>query len=245
LEFCKDLLEKHGGYKAAGGFTLKAENLELFGSRLCLFANQCLQPEQLKPLIKIDVEASLEHISYSLYAQIDALHPCGIENPEPIFWSPNVYVCDQKMIGKGHLKLTIHDETLMNGQKFQAIAWRWGDYYPLPNRLDIAYRLRTNEWNGELSLELELVGARLPTSTPGTEFIHNDRSYICNLTCTGSSKELRIHNGDGRVLIVQQGQRIGTLSKGWQEALQVDVSKAPYFSIIKAALSALEHSSPL
>ncbi|WP_421658998.1 single-stranded-DNA-specific exonuclease RecJ [Leptothermofonsia sp. ETS-13] len=247
LEFCKDLLEKHGGHRAAGGFTLKATNLEQFRAHLRDFAHQALQLEHLKPLVEIDAQASLDQINFSLYAQIDALHPCGIANPEPVFWSANVRVCEQKMIGKGHLKLTVQDEAGGMGRKFQAIAWRWGDYYPLPNRLDIAYRLRANEWNGEISIELELVGARLPVAAPdiefpqNIEFTYNNRAYTCCLSQNGNGKELRIHNGDGKVLIVRQGQRMGCLSKGWQEPLPVDVSKAPYFGIIKAALSALEH----
>lgn len=239
LEFSKAVLEKHGGHRAAGGFSLKAENFELFRDRLSTFANQCLEPEHLKPLVQVDTEASLGQITYSLYAQIDALHPCGIANPEPVFWSPNVQICEQRVIGKGHLKVTVQDDSLMHGQKFQAIAWRWGDYYPLPDRLDIAYRLRLNEWNGEISLELELVGARSPGNVI-TSFTYNDRAYTCNMYRSG--KELRIHNGDGRVLIVYQGQKTGRLSKGLQIPLEVDVSKPPYFHIIKAALSALGHS---
>lgn len=242
LEFCKDLLVKHGGHRAAGGFSLKAENLEAFGDRLRTFAHQCLQPGQLKPLVEIDVQASLDQIDYPLYAQIDALHPCGIANPEPVFWSANVRICEQKTIGKGHLKLAVQDEGLGGNRKFKAIAWRWGNYYPLPAYLDIAYRLRTNDWEGEVSVELELVGVRVPAANPGTAFTHQDRSYICNLSQNGSGQELRIHNDNGKVLIVRQGQRMGTLCKDRQEPLSVDVSRAPYFDIIKAALSALGHS---
>ncbi len=247
LEFCKDWLEKHGGHRAAGGFTLQATNLEPFRARLREFAHQSLQLEHLKPLVEIDAQASLDQINFSLYAQIDALHPCGIANPEPVFWSANVCVCEQRMIGKGHLKLTIQDGLGGMGQKFQAIAWRWGSYYPLPHRLDIAYRLRASEWNGEVSIELELVGARLPVAaaavelSPTIEFTYNNRAYTCCLSQNGNGKELRIHNGDGKVLIVQQGQRMGCLIKGWQDPLPVDVSKAPYSGIIKAALSALEY----
>ena len=248
LEFCRELLEKHGGHKAAGGFSLKAENLAAFRSQLRTFAHQCLQVEHLKPLVEIDVATSLDQISFSLYAQIDALHPCGIANPDPVFWSPSVRVCEQKQIGKGHLKVTLQDETLTGGRKLQAIAWRWGDYYPLPKFLDIAYRLRTNEWNGEISVELELVGARLPapaSSLPGfeTEFVHNERFYTCNLFQNDSGKELQINNAQGKSLTVQKGQKVGILQEIHAGTRQVNVCQPPFYDLIKAALSALEGKS--
>lgn len=242
LEFCKDLLEKHGGHQAAGGFSLKAENLEALRSRLSSFAHACLQPEHLKPLVSIDAQASFSQIDYSLYAQIDALHPCGMANPDPVFWSPNVWVCGQKVIGKGHLKLTLSqdDELVSDRHQIQAIAWRWGEYYPLPKCIDVAYRLRTNEWNGEITVELELVGVRKPTfQVAPTEFFYHDRRYTCQLVQDAAGKELRIRNGQGDILRVRQGHKLGTLSKN-QVHTQVDVSQPHYYHLIKAALAVLE-----
>jgi len=247
LEFCKDLLDKHGGHRAAGGFSFKAENLEALRSRLRTFAHQTLAPEYLKPLVIVDVEAPLSQVDFSLHSQLEALHPCGMENPDPVFWSANVRIHEQKKIGKGHLKVTLsQDEGLGQStlgqptKKITAIAWRWGDFYPLPSRMDIAYRLRTNEWNGEVSLELELVGGRsVAAPSERTEFVHGDRCYACRLVAIAPGKELRIRNPDGKVLTVQQGQRIGQLTHPSKEATEVDVCQPPYFALIKAALDAL------
>jgi single-stranded-DNA-specific exonuclease len=250
LEFCKDLLDKHGGHRAAGGFSLKAENLPALRSRLCTFAHQQLAPEHLKPLITIDTEASLDQINLSLYHQLDSLQPCGIENADPVFWTSNVRVLEQKTFGKGHLKLSLSrgNTTLRsNSNRIQAIAWRWGEYYPLPRQVDIAYRLRTEEWNGEVSVELELVGVRLPPQpkfTPQSqpeeaEFVYNDRPYICKLVQNGLWQELRIRNGEGKVLFVRKGERVGTLRNNGDAPKEVNVCQPPYNDIIKAALGAL------
>jgi single-stranded-DNA-specific exonuclease len=172
LQFCGDVLDRYGGHRAAGGFSLEAKNLEEFRSRLSLFANGQLQPEHLKPLVTIDTQANLSDLTFELYNQIDALHPCGIDNPDPVFWTPNVRILEQKAIGRNqaHLKLTLtQDEPASsvraNGDlplsSIKAIAWRWGEYCPLPSPIDIAYRLRLNEWNGTRSVELELLGVRL------------------------------------------------------------------------------------
>ena len=161
LQSCHDLMAKFGGHKAAGGFSFPTKHLRQVKSRLVNFANQTLQPEHLKPLVMVDVRASLDQITSTLYDQIDALHPCGIGNPEPVFWTPNVRVVEQRTIGqtKAHLKLSVADDT---GQKMEAIAWRWGSYCPLPERLDIAYKLKLNEWQGKTTIQLELVGVRSP-----------------------------------------------------------------------------------
>jgi single-stranded-DNA-specific exonuclease len=247
LEFCKDLLDKHGGHRAAGGFSFKAENLEALRSRLRTFAHQTLAPEYLKPLVIVDVEATLAQVDFILHSQLEALHPCGMENPDPVFWSANVRIHEQKKIGKGHLKVTLSQDEGMGqtvlGQppkKITAIAWRWGDFYPLPPRMDIAYRLRTNEWNGEVSLELELVGGRAATAaSERAEFVQGDRCYACRLVAIDQGKELRIRNPEGKVLTVQQGQRIGQLTHPSTESTEVDVCQPPYFALIKAALDAL------
>ncbi|NJO44009.1 MAG: single-stranded-DNA-specific exonuclease RecJ, partial [Cyanobacteria bacterium RU_5_0] len=109
LQFCGDILEKFGGHRAAGGFSLQAENLEAFRSRLRLFAHGQLQLEHLKPLVTIDTQANFSDLTLDFYQQIDRLHPCGIDNAEPVFWTPNVRILDQQTIGRdhAHLKLTL------------------------------------------------------------------------------------------------------------------------------------------
>ena len=239
LQFSKELLGKFGGHKAAGGFSLAAENLEAFRESLSCFAHQWLQPEHLKPLISIDTQADFTQITSNLYQQIDALHPCGIGNPDPVFWTPNVKVVEQKVVGKGHLKLTLSQDN--QPVKITAVAWRWGEYYPLPQNVDIAYKLRENNWNGNTSIELELVGIRLPasptTSTKKAEFYYNQRRYTCSLL--EPLNELRIRNSEGKVLAIQKGKRIGLLGFKREDAQEVDVTQPNYYQLIKAATQAL------
>lgn len=165
LQACDDLLDRYGGHRAAGGFTFAARNLRQVTARLSHFAGQHLQPEYLKPLITVDAKANLADITFDLYEQIDCLHPCGIQNSEPVFWTSMVNVVEQKIIGKDrkHLKLTLA-HTYPDTQQvtsIKAVAWRWAEYHPLPHQVDIAYKIRLNEWQGRQSVELELVGIKL------------------------------------------------------------------------------------
>ena len=268
LNYCGDLLGKYGGHRAAGGFSFLADNLEQVKVRLSEFAHQCLAVEHLKPLVKIDARASLGQVNYELYQQIEGLQPWGIGNSTPVFWTPNVRVVEQRAIGKGqnHLKLTLQEAD--SKTQVKALAWRWGEYCPLPECLDIAYKLKENHWQGNTAIELELVGVKLPQDAspskvnvapalkPGAAqntqlnntqsnnvrkavFTHSSRIYVCSRT----DRELRIRNDRGNVLAVSQGSRTGLLGRSRDEAKEIDVTKAPYFQLIKAALRAIEQEN--
>ncbi|MGQ4649422.1 single-stranded-DNA-specific exonuclease RecJ [Lyngbya aestuarii] len=242
LQFCHDLLGKFGGHQAAGGFSLPTDNLEAFRTSLSHFAHQCLQPEHLKPLVTIDTALDFNQITTELYQQLDILHPCGIGNPDPVFWTHNVRVVEQRIVGKGHLKLTLNQDN--QPVVLKGVAWRWGEYFPLPQQIDIAYKLRENSWNGKTNIELELVGIRLPaanSNTSGTkkaEFYYNEHRYICSLSA--SLKELRIKNSEGIVLAIEKGQRIGLLGTQRENSEEVNVTQPPYYQLIKAATRALK-----
>jgi single-stranded-DNA-specific exonuclease len=248
LEKCDNLLGKYGGHKAAGGFSLPADNLESFRLRLSEFANKCLEIQHLKPLLKIDAQANLNQINRDLFQQLNILHPCGIDNPDPIFWSANVQVIQQQIVGKGHIKLLLAQIIDNKRYDIKAIAWRWRDFFPLPSRLDIAYKLRENNFNGNNDIELELVGVKLPqqmetlfttTTSKRTNFEYNQRQYICGIYQNGNGAELRIKNSEGKVLVMQPENKIGLLGLSREDAKQVDLSLPQYDGIIQAAIQAL------
>ena len=255
LNYCRDLLGKFGGHRAAGGFSFPADNLAQVKQKLSEFAYKCLEVEHLKPLVKIDAQASLGQVDYELYQQLESLQPWGIGNSTPVFWTPNVRVIEQRAIGKtqNHLKLTLQEEN--SATQIKALAWRWGEYCPLPECLDIAYKLKENHWQGNTNIELELVGVKLPQEQPHHNitpqnlnqestkskvqkavFTKNGRTYVCSKT----NQELRIRNDQGHVLAVSKGNPTGLLGKSRDESKQVDVRKPPYFQLIKLALQAIE-----
>ncbi len=239
LEFCHDLLGKYGGHKAAGGFSLPAENLEALQQRLSLFAHGCLEPEHLKPLVKIDAKSSFQELNPSLYRQIDSLQPWGIGNEFPVFWTANARILEQQVVKGNNLKLILAEEN--NEHSLTAIAWRWGDYFPLPPRLDIAYKLKENSWCGKTNIELEILGVRVPLDMSATKkaiFTHQEHTYTCSLW--ESLNELRIKNDQGKILVIRRGQKSGLLGISRETAKEVDVTQPPFYQLIKKALKALK-----
>jgi single-stranded-DNA-specific exonuclease len=238
LNYCHDLLGKYGGHRAAGGFSMPTENLAQVQQRLSEFAHKCLEIEHLKYLVKIDAEAGLEAINMSLYEQIDAIHPCGMENPDPVFWTANVRVIEQKIVGKGHLKFTVDTPEFPRGMK--AIAWRFGDYFPLPKYLDIAYKLKENNWRDVSSIELEVVSVRLPVADQICKFNYQERNYDCSMS--DDRERLTIVNAQGQSLVVNKGQKVAELVSLSAPIATIDITQSYYFNLIKTAMQMLEVS---
>jgi single-stranded-DNA-specific exonuclease len=238
LVYCDDILGKYGGHKAAGGFSLPAANFRIFQQKLSEFAHKLLQPEHLKPLVKIDTQAHFSQLNAQLYEQIDSLQPWGIGNDFPVFWTPNVRVVEQKTLKGKHLKLFLAEqlENSDNSQIMEAIAWNWGIYAPLPNRIDIAYQLKENHWNGNKTMQLEVIGVRLPQNTNNIQkarFKYQERTYACSFW--ESLAELRIRNEEGNVLVVRRGETMGLLGTSRETATTVDVTQTHFKSLIEAA----------
>jgi single-stranded-DNA-specific exonuclease len=234
LNYCHDLLGKYGGHRAAGGFSMPSENLEKFQQTLSEFAHKCLEVEHLKHLVKIDAEADLAAINMSLYEQIDAIHPCGMENPDPIFWTSNVRVLEQQIVGKGHLKFTVDTPEFPKGIK--AIVWRFGDYFPLPRYLDIAYKLKENNWKDTRAIELEVISVRLPVAAQTYKFNYQERDYDCSMS--PDKARLTIVNSQGQALVVNKGQKVAELI-GARAVESIDITKPYYFQLIKTAMQAI------
>ncbi|MGF1576794.1 MAG: single-stranded-DNA-specific exonuclease RecJ [Cyanophyceae cyanobacterium] len=164
LESCRDLFHKHGGHPAAGGFSMGAEQWPALQTRLAQFARQVLDPDHIQPLVQVDAEAKLEDMTLDLFQQLQVLQPCGIDNREPVFWSRDVEIKRQRIIGKdqSHLKLQVRQGS---PRTLEVLYWRGAAAQPLPATVDLAYTLKTNEWQGNISMELEVKGIR-PATLP-------------------------------------------------------------------------------
>lgn len=153
LDEVADLLDRHGGHAQAGGFTIRNERLPEFTERLTAIAAEQLRDKELKPALDIDAELRLSDIDWALHGVLAQLEPTGQSNAAPLFMSRNVHVYSHRAVGNdsAHLKLEIGD----GRRKFQGIAFRQGVWAEtLPRRIDLAYSLSINEWNGNRNLEL-------------------------------------------------------------------------------------------
>jgi single-stranded-DNA-specific exonuclease len=166
LQACAEVFHKFGGHTAAGGFSMAASQWPNLCEGLRAFAGGVLQPEHLRPALAIDVEAGLPALDLDFFERMQQLQPFGVGNREPVFWSRNLRVSNCRQIGKDrdHLKFQVLPPDSQRPR--QAIAWRGGDWSPLPERVDVAYCLRKQDWRGEVAIELEVKGIRATVPDP-------------------------------------------------------------------------------
>ena len=159
LKECEDLLEQYGGHEFAAGLTMEIGNLEEFRSRMNEIACKMLSENDFKPELEISADLDLKRVDTKFWKLLTQFEPFGPENQRPIFVSRDVKIQGlPTIVGNGHLKLRVKQ----NGSAvFDAIGFNMHDYEPLlrkcnGERIDIAYMLEENYWNGRRSIQMRL-----------------------------------------------------------------------------------------
>ncbi|PIW20384.1 MAG: single-stranded-DNA-specific exonuclease RecJ, partial [Anaerolineae bacterium CG17_big_fil_post_rev_8_21_14_2_50_57_27] len=164
LDQCADLLVRHGGHKAAAGFTVRTEKLPALFARLKQIATDQLGSQDLRRTLTADMEVQLSELKPQLAKHLEYLQPTGYGNPEAVFVSRNVRVKSSRAVGADgkHLKLTLTDGRI----DFDAIGFGFGHLLPkLPGRVDVMYTFELNEYNGRSTYQLKLKDLK-PTGLP-------------------------------------------------------------------------------
>jgi single-stranded-DNA-specific exonuclease len=154
---CADHLEKFGGHEYAGGLSIQGTKLELFADAFENVAREFLAPDDLLPVLDIDSQLMFADIGFPLMRELESLKPFGVGNPEPLFMSEGVEVCERKIFSTG-----ARFRLRQSGRIIGGVAFGVGeDFAGVPGaNIDVAYRLGENEWNGTKAVELKLVNAR-------------------------------------------------------------------------------------
>jgi len=158
LTTCRDLLDKFGGHSHAAGLAIRRECIPEFRRRLNEHAASCLTEEDLTPGLNIDAEVSARALGFQLSQELRALEPFGAGNPRPLFVTRGLRVLSEpRIIKEQHLKLRVAGD---DNRPFEAIWWRGveeTEQMPEVNqRLDLAYELEANRWNGDIRLQLNV-----------------------------------------------------------------------------------------
>jgi single-stranded-DNA-specific exonuclease len=150
----RDLLVKHGGHRAAAGFTIKDENLPRFRERLLNTAAELLDERALRPSVEIDAEVRLADVAGLEVRGLMAFEPCGQGNTRPVLLSRSVEVKQARPVGADgkHLKMVLKQGPAV----WSAIAFnRTEDDLGGVREIDIAYSLQ-HGWQGD-TVEMEVM----------------------------------------------------------------------------------------
>jgi single-stranded-DNA-specific exonuclease len=165
IESCHELFTRFGGHAHAVGFSLPSSNVPELRRRLVEYAALHLSAESLVPALVCDAYLPLSRIDPALYAELQRLHPAGMDNQEPVFVALGARVAAPPLILKErHIKLRL--ETGSGNATIPAIGWRWAGRAAAlgvaeGSRVDLAYRLRRNEHPEFGGIELEIEDLRL------------------------------------------------------------------------------------
>jgi single-stranded-DNA-specific exonuclease len=159
LRACDDLLVRHGGHAMAAGVTVHPDRVSALRSRLNTLARQWLNPEQLRPLLRLDAKVLLTDLTLAGVRELERLQPGGQGNPPVQFMIPSLALArPPQRIGREqqHLKLWVTD-----GQAACETLWWGGGEKPWPTgRFDLACAPQVNEFNGHTVLQLKLLDWR-------------------------------------------------------------------------------------
>ena len=158
LTACRDLLEKFGGHSHAAGLSIRRERIPELRRRLNEHAASCLTEEDLEPVLCIDAEVPSQMLGFQLSQDLRALEPFGAGNPRPVFVTRGLRVTSApQIIKEQHLKLRVAGD---DNRPVEAIWWRGvaeAEQRPQTNqRIDFAYELEANRWNGDIRLQLNV-----------------------------------------------------------------------------------------
>jgi single-stranded-DNA-specific exonuclease len=163
LEACSEHLEQFGGHMYAAGLTLMEENYERFKNAFEKQVKNSILKEQREPQISIDLELNFEDIDEKTIRILKQFEPFGPQNMTPVFVTKYAFDTGYgKPMGLNneHLKLFLKQN---NSEGYAAIGFGLGEKYNLitnRKRIEIAFSLSENEWNGKTSLQFMLKDLR-------------------------------------------------------------------------------------
>ncbi|BBE40022.1 single-stranded-DNA-specific exonuclease RecJ [Streptococcus dysgalactiae] len=158
----RDLFKAFGGHAGAAGMTLPVDNLEALSDLLCQFVIERGLDETAKNTLTIDERLSLEDLSLDTLKSLDKLAPYGMDHPKPTFYVKDIKVSQARTMGQdqSHLKFKVSQ----GKTSFDVLAFGQGSQlqdFQQATGLELAVTLSVNHWNGNTSLQLMLVDARV------------------------------------------------------------------------------------
>ncbi len=165
LEECSGHLEQFGGHAFAAGMTLNEDQVEPFAKRFEEVVKQRISQEQLQPTIQVEMELDFAEISDKFFRILKRFAPFGPQNLNPVFVSRNVVDTGySKAVGEtgDHLKLYVQ-QLNRPGVRFGGIGFGLGHFYKeMANKkpFDMVYCLEENHWQGQTSIQLQVLDIR-------------------------------------------------------------------------------------
>lgn len=149
------LITKFGGHSMAAGLTLPAAGLEQFRAAFDEAVRRWMTLADATGVVHSDGPLPCEAMTLDVARLLRDAGPWGQAFPEPVF-DGCFNVRSIRVLGERHLRLEVQQD---DGPGCEAIAFRHFDHDDAPQvqpncRIELAYRLDVNQWNGAERLQL-------------------------------------------------------------------------------------------
>ncbi len=147
------LLNRFGGHAMAAGLSLERGSLEDFRRAFGQELDHSLRDEDLEAVILSDGELDATEIRLDLAEALRQAGPWGQSFPEPVF-DGVFHMVSRRIVGDRHLKMTLR--LAGTGRTVDAIAFNTldTDWPREVSRVEVAYRLDVNDYQGVRSPQL-------------------------------------------------------------------------------------------
>lgn len=149
------LIDKFGGHAMAAGLSLRADRLADFTSAFDEEVRRWISADDAVGVLYSDGPLEGRELCLETARALREGGPWGQAFPEPLF-DGEFEVRDVRVLAERHLKLQVHSP---DGVPCEAIAFRHFDDDDAPRverqaRLELAYRLDVNQYNGSERMQL-------------------------------------------------------------------------------------------
>lgn len=158
IKSCDYLLSKFGGHEMAAGVTLSAGSVDAFRRAINEYAGNL---DRVYPELKLDCKLNPSALSIDLVEELKVLEPYGVGNPTPLFGIFGLRLEKISAVASGkHLRLTLsRNDISFNAMLFGVTPAAFA--FEVGNIVDIAVIVDTNEYNGNISLTVNIKDIRL------------------------------------------------------------------------------------
>jgi len=151
-----NLLLKFGGHAMAAGLTIRSDDFELFKHGFEAVVRSLITEADLESVLEVDGNLSTADMTFQV-AQLLENQVWGQGFSPPLFYD-EFEVLNQRLLGEKHLKLTLKPVSASSApsgaDSIDAIYFNQTDFFG--NRIQAAYQLQTNSYNGAQKVQLNL-----------------------------------------------------------------------------------------
>jgi single-stranded-DNA-specific exonuclease len=155
------IIEKGGGHKMAGGFSISEEKIPIFRDLLIKNFEKSYILSKKDTNLYLDTSIAPSALNENFFNEVNLLAPFGPGNPEPKFVIEDIKVLSSNIVGSEHIKSLLIGK---DGTTFNSFAWNakntlLQNYLGKNHRkkINIAGNIRLNVWKGKKEVQFNIV----------------------------------------------------------------------------------------